>query len=215
MAEEARTQNWWTTLPGLLTALAGVLTAATGLVAAVKQLGMFDHPAPGPVPAPTPSVQASAAPAVDPQPSPPPARKVARADRVAGPKADPAAEPTGSGKRAPSLAELAGAWHDSGNEARGPLRMTLRSEGSTLYVHVWARCRPQACDWGEVAASALPAEAAQPAFGARFTAPDRDTSMQFHPSSGDTIELHYTSKFPDGKPDFSGTRVFKRASSTG
>ncbi|MBT2594839.1 hypothetical protein [Arthrobacter sp. ISL-72] len=34
--------NWWTTLPGLLTAAAAVITAVTGLLLGLGQLGVFD-----------------------------------------------------------------------------------------------------------------------------------------------------------------------------
>lgn len=41
MAEE-KPNNWWATLPGLLTAAAAVITAVTGLLLGMGQLGMFD-----------------------------------------------------------------------------------------------------------------------------------------------------------------------------
>jgi len=37
MADEAKTPNWWQTLPGILTALAGLITAATGAIIAINQ----------------------------------------------------------------------------------------------------------------------------------------------------------------------------------
>ncbi len=42
MSEETKvspTQNWWQTLPGILTAIAGILTALTGLFVAISQNG--------------------------------------------------------------------------------------------------------------------------------------------------------------------------------
>ena len=41
MAEE-KPANWWTTLPGLLTAAAAVITAVTGLLLGLGQLGVFE-----------------------------------------------------------------------------------------------------------------------------------------------------------------------------
>lgn len=41
MATEPKTQSWWQTLPGILTALAGVLSAVTGLVVALHQTGVL------------------------------------------------------------------------------------------------------------------------------------------------------------------------------
>lgn len=40
MAEGEKSQSWWHTFPGVLTAIAGVLTALTGLVAALSQMGL-------------------------------------------------------------------------------------------------------------------------------------------------------------------------------
>lgn len=41
MAEEK--QNWWQTLPGILTAIAGTITAITGLIIAVNQTGFLNN----------------------------------------------------------------------------------------------------------------------------------------------------------------------------
>jgi hypothetical protein len=41
MAEEAKPQSWWGTLPGILTATAGIITAVAGLVGAMYQAGFF------------------------------------------------------------------------------------------------------------------------------------------------------------------------------
>ncbi|CAN7511476.1 hypothetical protein [Rhizobacter sp. LjRoot28] len=40
MAEDAKSQGWWHTLPGVLTALAAGVTATSGLIAALYQAGM-------------------------------------------------------------------------------------------------------------------------------------------------------------------------------
>lgn len=41
MPNQSESQNWWTTVPGLLTALAGIITAATGLILALHQTGVI------------------------------------------------------------------------------------------------------------------------------------------------------------------------------
>lgn len=43
MSDEAKTQSWWQTLPGVFTAIAGIITALAGLVAALYQAGLFHH----------------------------------------------------------------------------------------------------------------------------------------------------------------------------
>lgn len=43
MTEQQKPQNWWLTLPGLLTAIAGIITAITGLIVALNQTGIFNR----------------------------------------------------------------------------------------------------------------------------------------------------------------------------
>ena len=41
MAEEPKSQSWWQTVPGVLTATAGIITAVAGLVVALHQAGIL------------------------------------------------------------------------------------------------------------------------------------------------------------------------------
>src|SRR5688572_32956022 len=41
MKEEQRSQGWWHTMPGMLTAAAGVITAVAGLIVALNQAGVL------------------------------------------------------------------------------------------------------------------------------------------------------------------------------
>lgn len=41
MAEEQKSQGWWQTVPGILTATAGIITAIAGLIAVLHQAGVF------------------------------------------------------------------------------------------------------------------------------------------------------------------------------
>lgn len=43
MAEVPKSQSWWQTLPGILTAIAAIITAIAGLVVALYQAGFFQH----------------------------------------------------------------------------------------------------------------------------------------------------------------------------
>ena len=42
MAEEKRSQSWWQTVPGILTATGGVITAVATLIGVLNQSGVFD-----------------------------------------------------------------------------------------------------------------------------------------------------------------------------
>lgn len=46
MAEEQKTQSWWQTIPGILTATAALVTAITGLLAVLYQNGVFEKKPP-------------------------------------------------------------------------------------------------------------------------------------------------------------------------
>lgn len=43
MTEPQKSQSWWLTIPGVLTAIAGIITAITGLIIALNQTGLFSH----------------------------------------------------------------------------------------------------------------------------------------------------------------------------
>ena len=43
MAENPKSQGWWHTVPGVLTAVAAILTAVSGLIVALHQAGFFDR----------------------------------------------------------------------------------------------------------------------------------------------------------------------------
>ena len=74
MAEEPKSQGWWQTVPGILTATAGIITAIAGLIVALNQAGVFAT-APRPVPSPPSGVTTApppASPPAGPSPTPPP-----------------------------------------------------------------------------------------------------------------------------------------------
>lgn len=43
MTDEQKSQKWWQTAPGLLSATAGLITAATDMIVALHQVGFFDQ----------------------------------------------------------------------------------------------------------------------------------------------------------------------------
>lgn len=60
--EPPKSQSWWQTLPGILTALAAIMTASTGLIVALNNLGVFSRDSKSPTSTPTPTVVLSASP---------------------------------------------------------------------------------------------------------------------------------------------------------
>jgi len=65
-SEPAKSQSWWQTLPGILTAVAAILTASTGLILALNQAGVFSRASTSASPTPTPTAVLSASPSAKP-----------------------------------------------------------------------------------------------------------------------------------------------------
>jgi hypothetical protein len=105
--------NWWSTLPGLLTALGGAIAAVAGLVTALKGAGIIGAPAPV---APTPSDLAQ--PASSSQP------------KVGDPNSDPPIDAPMMGTTGWIYVgtRVRDQWKTTPQEGREPAR-TLRTEG--------------------------------------------------------------------------------------
>lgn len=58
--EPPKSQSWWQTLPGILTAVAAFITASTGLIVALNNMGVFSDDSKSASPTPTPAVVLSA-----------------------------------------------------------------------------------------------------------------------------------------------------------
>lgn len=67
--EPSKSQSWWQTLPGILTALAAIITAATGLFVALNNAGVFSRDSKLASPTPTPTVTSSASTPANPAPN--------------------------------------------------------------------------------------------------------------------------------------------------
>jgi len=98
-----------------------------------------------PPPAATPPV-AAAAPALAPAPAPAVEAKPAAAPVAAAPVT------TGGAAR------FVGAWVNEDKRTGGLTRVAIASDGDKLKVHMWGKCEPKDCDWGEVSVPAKEAE---------------------------------------------------------
>ncbi len=104
----------------------------------------------------TPSV-AVAPPALDPAPpvaAMQPALAPPIADTAAPTAVAEAASPGTEAAAAPTLAGMAGEWTAEDADTRSLTRVAIRAEGDEAFVHVWGRCHPSDCDWGEAGADA-------------------------------------------------------------
>ena len=44
---------------------------------------------------------------------------------------------------------FAGEWTNEDFKTRGETRINIHLDGSRIVVHMWGRCHPKECDWGE------------------------------------------------------------------
>lgn len=54
----------------------------------------------------------------------------------------PTAEPIGS-------SSFEGDWLNEDPDTRSMTRVAIRSESGKIFVHMWSKCHPTDCDWGE------------------------------------------------------------------
>jgi hypothetical protein len=47
------------------------------------------------------------------------------------------------------VAQFAGHWENENPNTGGITRVEIRSDASTIFVHMWGKCYPTDCDWGE------------------------------------------------------------------
>jgi thiol-disulfide isomerase/thioredoxin len=54
--------------------------------------------------------------------------------------------------QAPPSDSISGSWLNDDVDTRGASQVVVRNDNGRTLVHVWGRCTPSDCDWGEVAA---------------------------------------------------------------
>lgn len=67
--EPPKSQSWWQTLPGIMTAVAAIITATTGLIVALNNAGAFSRDTEMASPTPTPAAVLSVSPSTKPETS--------------------------------------------------------------------------------------------------------------------------------------------------
>jgi hypothetical protein len=196
MANEQTSQNWWSTLPGMLTASATAITAIGGLITVLVQAGLLHGASPAPASTPAPVAVSAApetskpantatsnneSPATNAAATAPATTTVANGGASAGttpsaqakPAADsastqPPAVASSKGDVGSNMAMFAGSWQNVHANQGNLLKFDIRNSDSTLYLHAWGKCQPTDCDWGEVQAQAIGSNVgSDPGHGAR------------------------------------------------
>ena len=74
MAEEPKSDSWWRSLPGILTAIAGIITAIGGLIFALNQAGLIGRIKEAPPQVQSGTTKPAPAISIEPPPTPGPGR---------------------------------------------------------------------------------------------------------------------------------------------
>ncbi len=220
MGDDRAAQSWWSSLPGVLTASAAAITAIGGLITVLSQAGVFHSTTPA-KPADVPVVAASQT-----VPTTPASAVAIAADTTTNHAAqvNPAAPASANlqnaalaaGDAASALAYFMGTWD---NRNQGPnllTRVTIRTDGGKILMHVWVKCDGPDCDLGESPAQASGGGSADTmhTLTAQFRNRMRDTQVTIYQAPNALIRVDAQSDFagPNGLEHRNNTFLFGRAS---
>jgi hypothetical protein len=131
---------------------------------------------------------------------------------------DSRSKPPKTVNEAVGLGYFSGRWKNTDLQTRGITTVSVRTQGNSVWMHAWGRCRPSDCDWGEVPANAFgPDVSAAIASNAQsvaalFKTSFSETSMTLRRSGADLLEAETQTRFTDnsGRSSYSATYTFSR-----
>jgi len=59
------------------------------------------------------------------------------------------AGPVGPEDESIHVEHFIGTWINEDEDTRGITKIVIRANSQTIFVHMWGRCHPTDCDWGE------------------------------------------------------------------
>jgi hypothetical protein len=116
-----------------------------------------------------------------------------------------------------SLAQFAGDWRNVDTNTGGITKINIAISGDSANVHVWGKCHPTDCDWGDVTAftfspdvSSDPISQAQ-ALMARYDAGFSETTLFIKPQ-GNRLSVQSYTRFKDnsGRSNYGSSDVFQK-----
>lgn len=222
MGDDHAAQNWWSSVPGVLTASAAAITAIGGLVTVLSQAGVFHSAAPAKPADPAVVSASQVAPAAS------ASAVTIAADTTTNHAAQgtteasanpPAPSPTptpAATDGAAALAYFMGTWDNRNQGANVITRVTIRSEGGKILMHVWAKCDAPECDLGESPAQASGGGSADAmrTLTAQFRNHVRDTQVTVYQAPNALIRVDARSDIagPNGLEHRNKSFLFGRAS---
>ncbi len=96
--------------------------------------------------------------------------------------------------RGAAPAAFVGEWCNKDFNTRANTRIRIYLDGQNLRVHMWGRCHPEECDWGETTAT---------------LSPDDSNTLLLTWSQGFATSTQKLTLQKDGSLTLSGTRTYK------
>ena len=120
-----------------------------------------------------------------------------------------------------SLAQFAGDWTNVDTNTGGLTTLSIGVSGTSATVHVWGRCHPTDCDWGEVQAVAFAPDVSSDmvsqarALVAIYDEGFKETTLIIKPQ-GNRLSVQSYSRFKDGsgRSNYRSDDLFQKSSST-
>jgi hypothetical protein len=98
-----------------------------------------------------------------------------------------------------------GNWANENSQTRGITRFDIRQQNGKLFVHMWGKCHPTDCDWGEMEARPSGSTRLLITWDQGFVV--RSQTLTFE---NQRIRLESRSNFKDGRPPQTSTETFKK-----
>jgi len=94
-----------------------------------------------------------------------------------------------------------GDWYNESLASGGITKVTIRTDGKTMFVHILGKCLPSDCDWGEITAKA--SDAHDGAFTLYHVTSFSESTLNLRLLNGNRLQIidsvHYTDN--SGRPD--------------
>ncbi|MFZ3148681.1 MAG: hypothetical protein WA137_06530 [Methanothrix sp.] len=118
-----------------------------------------------------------------------------------------------------SLAQFAGDWSNVDTNTGGITKLSIAISGDSADVHVWGKCHPTDCDWGDVTAFAFAPDVSSDlvsqarALMAIFVTSFSETTLFIKPQ-GSRLSVQSYTRFTDGsgRSNYASSDVFQKNS---
>jgi len=121
-------------------------------------------------------------------------------------------------ERARPLQYFSGTWKNIDPATRGLTTLQINVSAANVAMHVWGKCHPTDCDWGEVTATPLSSDVSSSvtqvtrAITAVFKTNFSETTLMIRPLTEGSIGAETATRFTDnsGRASYTGSYEFRR-----